>query len=54
MVHPTGGTATARAIPGARLETIAGLGHDLPAGAWDQIIDLITDHFTHTEHEENR
>ena len=34
MVHPTGGAATARAIPGARLETIAGMGHDLPAGAW--------------------
>ena len=44
MVHPTGGAATARAIPGARLETIVGLGHDLPAGAWDRIIDLITDH----------
>ena len=66
MVHPTGGAATARAIPGARLETIVGLGHDLPVGAWDRIIDLITDHFTragfaarrgadltHTEYEEN-
>jgi pimeloyl-ACP methyl ester carboxylesterase len=44
MVHPTGGAATARAIPGARLETIVGMGHDLPAGAWDRIIDLITNH----------
>jgi pimeloyl-ACP methyl ester carboxylesterase len=44
MVHPTGGAATARAIPGARLETIVGLGHDLPIGAWDRLIDLITDH----------
>jgi hypothetical protein len=44
MVHPTGGAATARAVPGARLETIAGMGHDLPAGAWDRILDLITDH----------
>jgi pimeloyl-ACP methyl ester carboxylesterase len=44
MVHPTGGAATARAIPGARLETIVGLGHDLPIGAWGRIIDLITDH----------
>ncbi len=34
MVHPTGGAATARAIPGARLETIVGMGHDLPIGAW--------------------
>jgi hypothetical protein len=44
MVHPTGGAATAHAIPGARLETIAGMGHDLPAGAWGRVIDLITDH----------
>jgi pimeloyl-ACP methyl ester carboxylesterase len=46
MVHPTGGAATARAIPGARLETVVGLGHDLPIGAWGRIIDLITDHTT--------
>src|SRR6185503_5327146 len=44
MVHPTGGAATARAIRGARLETIAGMGHDLPAGAWERVTDLITDH----------
>jgi pimeloyl-ACP methyl ester carboxylesterase len=44
MVHPTGGAATVRAVPGARLETIAGMGHDLPVGAWDRILDLITDH----------
>ncbi len=58
MVHPTGGAATARAIPGARLETIVGLGHDLPVGAWDRIIDLITAHttfapVTHIRSEEN-
>jgi pimeloyl-ACP methyl ester carboxylesterase len=41
MVHPTGGTATARAIPGARLESITGMGHDLPRGAWPRIVDLI-------------
>lgn len=46
MVHPTGGAATARAIPGARLETIDGLGHDLPIGAWGRIVDLITEHTT--------
>ena len=44
MVHPTGGAATAKAIPGARLETIVGLGHDLPIGAWVRIIDLIAEH----------
>jgi hypothetical protein len=42
---------------GARLETIEGLGHDLPIGAWGRIIDLITDHTSraavaHTQLEE--
>jgi pimeloyl-ACP methyl ester carboxylesterase len=41
MVHPSGGLATAQAIPGARHETIAGMGHDLPAGAWPRLIELI-------------
>jgi pimeloyl-ACP methyl ester carboxylesterase len=59
MVHPTGGAATARAIPGARLETIAGMGHDLPMGAWSRLIDLITGHIAeapvfHAELEEQR
>jgi pimeloyl-ACP methyl ester carboxylesterase len=44
MVNPTGGAATARAITGARLETITGLGHDLPRGAWPVLIDLIDNH----------
>ncbi|WIX99550.1 alpha/beta hydrolase [Amycolatopsis mongoliensis] len=44
MVHPTGGGATARAIPGARLETIPGMGHDLPEGAWPVLLDLIGEH----------
>ncbi|SEF21477.1 Pimeloyl-ACP methyl ester carboxylesterase [Amycolatopsis pretoriensis] len=44
MVHPTGGAATARAIPGARLETVSGMGHDLPEGAWPTILDLIDKH----------
>ncbi|WIX91063.1 alpha/beta hydrolase [Amycolatopsis sp. DG1A-15b] len=44
MVHPTGGAATARAIPGARLETVRGMGHDLPEGAWPAILDLIDEH----------
>jgi pimeloyl-ACP methyl ester carboxylesterase len=57
MVHPTGGAATARAIPGSRLETIDGLGHDLPIGVWNRIIDLITHHtswppVTHNEVQE--
>jgi pimeloyl-ACP methyl ester carboxylesterase len=44
MVHPSGARATAKAIPGARLETIQGMGHDLPAGALPQISELIVAH----------
>jgi len=44
MVRPTGGAATARAIPGARLETVPGMGHDLPAGAWPTLLDLVDKH----------
>jgi pimeloyl-ACP methyl ester carboxylesterase len=41
MVGPSGGRATARAIPGAKLMTVKGMGHDLPPAAWKQIIDGI-------------
>jgi pimeloyl-ACP methyl ester carboxylesterase len=41
LVRPSGGRATARAIPGARLELIDGMGHDLPRGVWPRIIDGI-------------
>ena len=36
------GEATAAAIPDAELMVIAGLGHDLPRGAWPQISAAIT------------
>ena len=39
LVRPSGGRATARAIPNAQLQLIDGMGHDLPRGAWPQIID---------------
>ncbi len=41
LVHVSGGRATAEAIPGARLLTLAGMGHDLPRELWPQIIDAI-------------
>jgi hypothetical protein len=44
MVHPSGAVATVRAITGARLETIPGLGHDLPVGVWPRLLDLIDAH----------
>jgi pimeloyl-ACP methyl ester carboxylesterase len=42
MVHRSGGKATAAAIPGARLLTVKGMGHDLPQGA--RLAQLIADH----------
>ncbi len=44
MVHPSGGEATAAAIPGARHETIVGMGHDLPVGVRSRIATLIAEH----------
>ena len=43
LIHPSGGRATAKAIPGARLLLIEGMGHDLPRAAWPRIIDAIAD-----------
>ncbi|MEV0033541.1 alpha/beta hydrolase [Nocardia sp. NPDC050793] len=44
MVAPTGGAVTARAIAGARLRTLTGMGHDLPEGVWPTLAGLIDDH----------
>ncbi|HEY4240273.1 MAG TPA: alpha/beta hydrolase [Kofleriaceae bacterium] len=41
MVDPSGGRATAAAIPGAKLEIIDGMGHDLPRALWPRIVDLV-------------
>jgi pimeloyl-ACP methyl ester carboxylesterase len=44
LVAPSGGRATARAIAGAKLMTVEGMGHDLPRAAWPQLIDAIATH----------
>jgi pimeloyl-ACP methyl ester carboxylesterase len=44
LISPSGGRATAKAIPGARLMTVPGMGHDLPRGAWPQVLDAIERH----------
>jgi pimeloyl-ACP methyl ester carboxylesterase len=41
LVPPSGGRATARAIPGARLLLVRGMGHDIPRGAWPRLLDAI-------------
>ncbi len=44
LVDPSGGRATAAAVPGARLWTIAGMGHDLPAELFGQFADRVAAH----------
>jgi pimeloyl-ACP methyl ester carboxylesterase len=46
LVPLLGGLATARAIPGAQMKVIKGLGHGLPPGAWLQLIEAISGHCT--------
>ncbi|NUO48498.1 MAG: alpha/beta hydrolase [Polyangiaceae bacterium] len=41
MCDPSGGRATAEAIPGAELVLIEGLGHSLPEGVWERLADGI-------------
>jgi pimeloyl-ACP methyl ester carboxylesterase len=41
LVHVSGGRATARAIPGAELLLIPGMGHDLPRPLWSTFADAI-------------
>ncbi len=44
MIRPSGGRATAKAIPDARLIEIEGMGHDLPRGVWPRILDAVSEH----------
>lgn len=41
LVHPSGGRATARAIPGAELVLIPGMGHDLPRQLWPTFAEVV-------------
>jgi len=41
LVDPSGGRATAAAIPHAELLTIPAMGHDLPPACWPQIVAAI-------------
>jgi pimeloyl-ACP methyl ester carboxylesterase len=41
LVRPMGGRATARAIPGARLRMIEGMGHDFPRQLHQRFVDEI-------------
>ena len=41
LIRPSGGIATARAVPGARLLAFPDMGHDLPRPRWPEIRDAI-------------
>jgi pimeloyl-ACP methyl ester carboxylesterase len=41
LVNPSGGRATAKAIPGARLKMIDGMGHDMPRELWTTFVEEI-------------
>ncbi|MFT4010635.1 MAG: alpha/beta hydrolase [Nocardioidaceae bacterium] len=41
MVHVSGGRATSRAVPGASLLVVKGMGHDLPAALFDTFVGAI-------------
>lgn len=43
LVRISGGREVAAAVPGARMVEIEGMGHDLPPGAWPQIVDAIVE-----------
>lgn len=44
LVPVDGGRDTHRAVPESALVIIEGMGHDLPVGAWDRIVDAISLH----------
>ena len=41
LIGVSGGRATAKAIPGARLMTIPGMGHDMPREIWPRMVEAI-------------
>lgn len=49
LVTPSGGKATARAIPGARLMLVPDMGHGLPERLWPQLVAAIADHVADAE-----
>lgn len=44
LVDPSGGKRTAELVPGASLELVEGMGHDLPVFFWSRVIELVTRH----------
>ncbi len=49
LMRPSGGRAVARAIKGARLVLVDGMGHDLPEQLWDRVISELTSNFAEAD-----
>jgi pimeloyl-ACP methyl ester carboxylesterase len=43
LVRPSGGTATAEAVPGSTIMRIPGMGHDIPQQIWRDVVTAIAD-----------
>ena len=52
LVSPSGGRATAKAIPGARLLMLDDMGHDLPRPLWPRMIEAIVENTERASDEE--
>jgi pimeloyl-ACP methyl ester carboxylesterase len=50
LVNPSGGRATAEAIPGARLDMVQGMGHDLPRALWPTFVEEIASNAARAPH----
>jgi pimeloyl-ACP methyl ester carboxylesterase len=49
LIRVRGGELTAKAIPGAELRKIEGMGHDVPEGAWPLLTQMIAEHAQRAE-----
>jgi pimeloyl-ACP methyl ester carboxylesterase len=45
LVDPSGGRATADAVPDATLKVLAGMGHDLPPELYGEVVGALAEHF---------
>src|SRR5919204_843170 len=54
MCDPSGGRATAAAIPGSELVLIEGMGHNIPPGLWQRIADAVAANAERAEGERGR
>ena len=45
LVDPSGGRATANAVPGAQLKIVPGMGHDIPPALYGEIVASLVENF---------